>query len=313
MKISIVIPCFNEQEVIEELFKRLSDVLDQCLHEETIRDYELLFVDDGSSDNTYTVLGSLALKDPRVKAISFSRNFGHQIAISAGLDYVNSDAVVIMDADLQDPPEMIPEMLAKWKAGYKIVHMKRKKRLGERIFKRLFAKVFYRLLSKLSSIDIPLDTGDFKLLDKDVVGYLKKIKEHHRFMRGLEVLPGFSQTSLEYDRSARLAGLPKYSFWKSLSLAIDGITSFSSRPLRVVTYVGLLGIISSIGLTAYAVISKIYSPQTTLSGWTSLLISLTFFSGIQLISLGLIGEYVGRIYDEVKQRPLYVIKDTINI
>lgn len=312
MKLAIIIPCYNEEEVLNELAKRLKGALTRCQESGEIKNYELIFVDDGSTDKTPALLRGIAQEEKKAKVISFSRNFGHQIAISAGIEYSDADAAIIMDADLQDPPEIIPAIVRKWKEGFKVVHMKRKSRAGEGLIKKILAKVFYRFINWVSYIEIPRDVGDFKLLDKAVVNYLKEIKEHHRFMRGLEVLAGFNQAILEYDREARFAGKPKYSFWKSFRLAIDGITSFSSRPLRIVTFLGVLGIISSICLTAYAIISKVMLPQKVLPGWTSLLISLTFFSGIQLFSLGLIGEYVGRIYEEVKNRPLYVVREKIN-
>ncbi len=313
MKISIVVPCFNEDKVIKELIERLKETLTICLDIKLITKYEIIFIDDGSSDNTLLLLRSFSRDDERIKVVSFSRNFGQQIAITAGIDAADGDAMVIMDADLQDPPELIPEMIKEWNKGYKIIHMKRKQRIGESGLKKFTAKIFYRLLNKLTTVEIPLDSGDFKLLDKEIILYLRKLTEHFRFMRGLEVLAGFSQLTLEYDRPARFAGKPKYSFLKSFKLAVDGITSFSSKPLKMVTVLGIIGIISSFILMAYAMMSKIMLPNRILPGWTSLLIVVVFFSSIQLFSLGLIGEYIGRIYEEVKGRPLYVIKDKINL
>jgi polyisoprenyl-phosphate glycosyltransferase len=311
-KLAVVIPCYNEEAIVETLLKRLTDALTGCVTGRHIDSYEIITVDDGSQDRTFAMLASAASKDKKIKLVSLSRNCGHQVAISAGLDYAQAEAVIVMDADLQDPPELIPEIVGVWKKGFKVVHMKRRARKGEGFFKKAAAKMFYRVLNAFSTVPIPPDTGDFKLLDKEVVLYLRRLKEHHRYLRGLTTLAGFNQTTLEYDRPPRFAGRPKYSFWKSLQLASDGVTSLSSRPLKMVTYLGVIGIIGSVVLAVYAVISKFLFSQTVLRGWTSLLIALTFFSGIQLFSLGLIGEYVGRIFEEVKNRPLYVVKETVN-
>lgn len=313
MKVSVIAPCYNEEKVVLQFIERVRAVLTRCLVSRAIQDFEMILVDDGSSDNTLALIKSQTAGEPRIKAVSFSRNFGHQAAIAAGLNYSSGDATVVIDCDLQDPPELIPDMLEKFKEGYSIVHTKRKRRRGEGVFKKVFAGIFYRVLNCLSTVKIPEDSGDFKLLDSRVVAYLRSLKEHHRFMRGLEVLAGFRQVTIEYDRAPRLAGEPKYSFWKSLGLALDGITSLSSRPLKLVTYFGLIGIASSLGFTVYAFVSKFLYPDKVIPGWTSLLIAFTFFSGIQLCSLGLIGEYVGRIFEEVKDRPLYVTRETVNL
>jgi polyisoprenyl-phosphate glycosyltransferase len=244
--------------------------------------------------------------------ITFSRNFGHQIAITAGVDFAQTDAVVIIDADLQDPPELIPGMIDKWKEGNKIVHMKRKRRSGESVPKIALAKMFYRFFNTLSVVKIPHDAGDFKLLDKDVVNYLKGLKEHNKFIRGLVMLGGFKEAGLEYDRPARFAGKPKYSLIKSSGLALNGVVSLSAKPIRVVTFLGLGGVITSILVGAYTLLAKFLFPDKVIPGWASLLLVIVFFSSIQLISLGIVGEYVGRIFDEVKNRPLYVIKERTN-
>jgi dolichol-phosphate mannosyltransferase len=312
MKISIVVPCYNEEIVLEEAKKRLFVALEGCIKAKEISDYEIVFVDDGSTDNSFSVLTGFARDDRKIKIISFSRNFGHQIAITAGIEACEGDAAVIMDADLQDPPEYIPSMIRKWKEGFRVVHMRRKKRLGESAVKVLLAALFYRFINLLSNVKIPMDSGDFKLIDKTVMDYLKQTKEHHKFIRGLVVLAGFDQTIMDYERQPRFAGKPKYSLLRSLRLAIDGIVSFSSYPLKTVTLMGAIGMISSILLFAYALTSKMFFPEKVLPGWTSLLIVFSFFCGLQMFSLGIIGEYVARIYEEVKDRPLYVVKQKIN-
>jgi len=258
------------------------------------------------------MLKNYASLDMKVKIISFSRNFGHQIAIMAGIEACEGDAAVIMDADLQDPPECISSMIRKWKDGFQVVHMRRKKRIGENALKVLLAALFYRFINFLSDVKMPMDSGDFKLIDKKVIGYLKETKEQHKFMRGLVVLAGFDQTVMDYERQPRFRGKPKYSLLRSLRLAVDGIVSFSSYPLKTVTFLGAIGIISSILLFAYALTSKMFFPEKVLPGWTSLLIAFSFFCGLQMVSLGIIGEYVARIYDEVKGRPLYVIRHKVN-
>ncbi len=312
MKISVIVPCYNEEEVLFESAVRLKKVINGCLTQQQITDYEIIFVDDGSNDGTPEILKSLSSEDPKIKVVTFSRNFGHQVAITAGINFSQSNAVVIIDADLQDPPELIPEMVSKWKQGYKVVHMKRKRRQGESVLKLALANMFYRIFNVLSIVKIPLDVGDFKLLDKDVVNYLKELREHTKFIRGQVMLAGYSQTYLEYERQPRFAGGSKYSLLKSSGLALNGVVSLSPKPLRIVTFLGIFGVIASILVGIYTLLSKFLLPDKVIPGWASLLLITTFFSSIQLISMGIVGEYVGRIFDEVKNRPIYVIKEKIN-
>lgn len=305
IKYSIVIPAFNEEAVIQETYKRLKHVI-----ESTKEEYELIFVNDGSKDKTTTLIKEICSKDSCVKLLDFSRNFGHQVAISAGIDFASGDAVVIIDADLQDPPEAMLEMIKKWKGGYEVVYGKRIKRKGETIFKRLTAYAFYRLLKSLTNYEIPLDTGDFRLIDKKVCNTIKKLGEKSRFMRGLTSWVGFKQTYIEYVREERLAGETKYPVRKMVNFALDAITSFSYKPLRIASY---LGFVLS-GLSFIYLLIVIYQrlfTNTTIVGWTSVIAINLFFFGVMFIILGIIGEYIGRIYEESKNRPLYVLRDKI--
>jgi polyisoprenyl-phosphate glycosyltransferase len=300
---SIVVPVYNEEEVIHETYRRLKNVMIS-----TGEPYELLFVNDGSRDRTADILKEYSERDPSVILLDFSRNFGHQIAITAGMDYSRGKAVVVIDADLQDPPELILEMIEKWKQGYDVVYAKRSKRKGETFFKKQTAKLFYRFLHSMTDIDIPLDTGDFRLLDRKVCDQMKNLQEKNRFVRGLVSWVGFKQIAVEYERDERLAGESKYPLKKMLKLSMDGITSFSYKPLKLASFAGVT--ISGIGFIYLFVVLylKIFT-HSTISGWSSLIVIQLFFNGIILFMLGMMGEYVGRIYDESKHRPLYIVRD----
>ena len=308
-KISLVIPMYYEEQVAEECYKRVSKVL-KGLND---YDYEIIFVNDGSKDKTLPILEKIADKDKKVKIVSFSRNFGHQAAVTAGLKYVTGDAVVIMDADLQDPPELVPDMLKKWEEGYEVIYGKRKKRDGESAFKLLTAKAFYATLNKLSDVEIPKDTGDFRLVDRKVVDVVNSLPEHNKFLRGLFSWVGFKQYPYEYERKERFAGKTKYPLKKMLKLAKDGIIGFSTKPLKIVGGLGILSVVVSIIILIYAILSFAFSWNNLTAGWTSIMCTMTFLGGIILISLWMIGEYIARIYDETKQRPQYIVDKTINI
>jgi glycosyltransferase involved in cell wall biosynthesis len=307
VRYSIIIPVYNEEAVIHETYKRLKRVMDS-----TGEAYELLFVNDGSHDQTASILKKYSERDRAVKLIDFSRNFGHQIAITAGMDYASGDAIVVIDADLQDPPELILDMIKKWKEGYDVVYAKRTRRKGETFFKKQTASLFYRLLRASTDIDIPLDTGDFRLIDRKVCDEMKRIPEKNRFVRGLVSWVGFRQTAIEYVRDERLAGETKYPLKKMLKLSTDGITSFSYKPLKIASYAG--GLLSFAGFIYMLVVLylKLFT-DSTVAGWASIIIIQLFFSGIVLIILGVIGEYIGRIYDETKDRPLYIVRECYGI
>ena len=300
MAISIVVPIFNEEETIPELYRRLCGVL-----KNTEPGSEVVFINDGSRDRSFELLADLAKRDSRIKVINLSRNFGHQIAITAGMDYARGDAVVIIDADLQDPPEVIHELVAKWHEGYDVVYAVRESREGETIFKKLTASAFYRLIAKITNVDIPVDTGDFRLMSRTAVEAFKRIREKNRFVRGLVSWLGFRQTGVKFKRNERFAGETKYPLKKMLKFALDGITSFSFLPLQLATYLGFLVSAFSFVALAIIVVHKLLTPQYGVTGWASMMAVILFLGGVQLITIGLIGEYIGRIYDEVKQRPLY--------
>lgn len=308
-KISIVIPMYCEEEVVQECYNRIIEVFKRIENYE----YELVCVDDGSKDKTLEILNSIAEKDKNVKIISFSRNFGHQCAVTAGLRYASGDAVVIIDADLQDPPELIPKMIKMWEQGSDVIYGKRKTREGESKFKLLTAKMFYKTLNALSDVDIPKDTGDFRLVDKKIVDVINSLPEHNKFLRGLFSWVGFEQEALEYERKERFAGKTKYPFRKMIRLASDGIISFSTKPLKSVGGLGIFSIIISFIILIYSILSFIFKWNSLTPGWTSIMITITFFSGIILLSLWMIGEYIARIYDESKGRPQYIISKKINI
>ncbi|MGM0882621.1 MAG: glycosyltransferase family 2 protein [Bacillota bacterium] len=303
VKYSIIVPMYNEEEVIEFTYDRLKQVMDG-----TEEPYELIFVNDGSHDRTVELITMICNFDPSVRLINFSRNFGHQIAISAGMDYAQGDAIVVIDADLQDPPEVILEMIAKWKEGYEVVYGKRLKRKGETVFKKVTAKIFYRTMRILTNVDIPVDTGDFRLIDRKVCDVLRGLKEKNRFVRGLVSWIGFRQTMVEYEREERFAGDTKYPLKKMISFAVDGITSFSHKPLKIATYVGFTLSIGSFLYLIVVIFQKLFT-GSTVAGWASIVAVNLLFNGIILMLLGLIGEYIGRIYDESKNRPLYIVRD----
>jgi polyisoprenyl-phosphate glycosyltransferase len=306
MKLSIIIPIYNEEENLPELYRRLKAVAGGTEYA-----WETIFVNDGSRDRSLEILKDLAKTESTVKIISFSRNFGHQAAISAGIDHAGGDAVVVMDGDLQDPPELIPDLSAKWREGFEVVYAQRETREKESRLKILFAFCFYRLIKRITKIDIPVDAGDFRLLDRRVADALKRLPEKQRFLRGLVAWTGFRQVGVKFKRPERFAGEPKYSFRKSLDLALVGITSFSFVPLRLATYLGFLIAGLSFVYALYIIYLKFYTDQV-IQGWTSLMVAVLFLGGIQLITLGILGEYVGRISEELKQRPSYIIKEKIN-
>ena len=308
-KISLVIPMYFEEQVVEECYNRVTNILNKIAH----YDYEILFINDGSKDKTLELLEEIANNDKKIKVISFSRNFGHQAAVTAGLKYATGDAIVIMDADLQDPPELMPDMLKKWEEGYDVIYGKRKARKGESAFKLLTAKAFYSTLNKLSDVEIPKDTGDFRLVDRKVVDVINSLPEHNKFLRGLFSWVGFKQYAYEYERKERFAGKTKYPLKKMLKLAQDGILSFSTKPLKLVGALGLLSVIISVIILIYSLLSFAFNWNSLTPGWTSLMCTMTFLGGVILISLWMIGEYIARIYDETKQRPQYIVDKTINI
>ena len=302
VRYSIVAPVFNEAETLPRLYERVSKAMSKLREP-----WELILVDDGSTDGSTDAILALAKKDRHVRPVIFARNFGHQIAITAGWDYALGDAVVIIDADLQDPPEAIADLIEKWKAGYEVVYAIRAEREGESWFKRLSASVFYRVIYRITDVRIPVDTGDFRLMDRKVVDVLKSMRERHRFPRGMSAWVGFRQIGVHYKRSPRYAGVTKYPFRKMFLLALNAITSFSYFPLQVATYFGFF----SAGLAILAIPLVVYLrmagiPQFT--GQATTLIAVLFLGGIQLISLGVLGEYIGRLYDEAKGRPLYIVR-----
>ncbi|WP_420642301.1 glycosyltransferase family 2 protein [Candidatus Leptofilum sp.] len=301
--ISIVAPVFNEEAVLVELHRRVSEVMDQ-----QDEPWELVLVNDGSRDRSAEIIAELHQKDSRVKGISFSRNFGFQVAVTAGLNHAQGDAVILTDADLQDPPEVYSEMIAKWREGYEVVYGVRASREGETWFKLFTAKVFYRLIRRITKIDIPLDTGDFRLMDRRVVQAINDMPERNRFLRGMIPWVGFKQTGVEYERAVRFAGESKFgSVRQMLPFALDAITSFSYLPLQLATYLGfLIAIISGLAILT-VILVRLFGPENPLLGQATTLVSVLFLGGVQLISLGIIGEYLGRIYDEVKGRPLYLV------
>lgn len=308
-KISIIIPCYNEEEVIEISYERITKVMKNILN----YSYELIFINDGSKDNTYKIITNIAQNDNNVKIIDFSRNFGHQAAVMAGLRNCTGNAAIIIDADMQDPPEVILDMLKLWEDDNEIVYGKRKTRKGETIFKTFTAKAFYRILKKLSDIDIPVDTGDFRLIDRQVVNALCGLKEHNKYIRGLVVWIGFKQYAYEYDRQERVAGKTKYPFKKMIKLALDGIISFSTKPLKIIGGMGIIALFLAFSIAIYAILSYVFSWNYLMPGWTSLMLTITTLSGIQFISIWIMSEYVARIYDEVRNRPEYIIKEKINM
>jgi len=301
--ISIVVPLFNEEGNVSELVRRIGAIMNDTI--EGGDDYEIIAVNDGSRDGTLAALRALRAVQPRLVIVDLSRNFGHQIAATAGLDISRGDAVVLMDGDLQDPPELIEQFLAKWREGYDVVYATRKTRHGEGIFKLLTARIFYRTIRRLTNVSIPVDTGDFRLMSRRVVDALSQTREKHRFLRGLVSWVGYKQVGVEYERDARLSGTTKYPLSKMLKFAIDGITSFSEIPLRFATYLGFWVSLSAFIYAAVVLILKIYGYNEP--GYTSTMVAILFLGGVQLITIGIVGEYLGRIYDQVKERPLYLL------
>jgi glycosyltransferase involved in cell wall biosynthesis len=300
---SIIAPIYNEKENLPELHRRVCEVMDS-----TGEPWELILVDDGSNDGSTDIIRALAREDERIRPVIFARNFGHQIAITAGWDYARGDAVVIIDADLQDPPELILEMAKKWKEGYEVVYAVRAEREGESWFKLWTASLFYRIISRITDVKIPLDTGDFRLMDRQVVDVLRKMRERHRFPRGMSAWVGFKQVGVEYKRAARTAGETKYPFRKMFRLAINAITGFSYFPLQVATFFGFV----SAGLAIIAIPVVVFmraSGSQAFFGQATTLIAVLFLGGVQLICVGILGEYIGRLYDEAKGRPLYIVRE----
>lgn len=306
--VSIVVPCFDEMEVLPETLIRLAALANtqgDC-------GFEFLFVDDGSRDGTLAILREAAAHDGRVRVISFSRNFGQQIAVTAGIDAAQGDAVVLMDCDLQDPPDVVIQMIALWRGGFDVVYGTRASRPGDGWFKRASAGAFYAVINRLSDLPIPADTGDFRLMGRPVVEALKKMPERNRFLRGMVAWTGFRQTAIAYDRPSRFAGTTKYPLRKMVHYALDGILSFSIKPLQMAIGLGLLTVCLSIVGILYALVLRIFT-SVWVEGWTALMIAVLFLGGVQLLSLGIIGEYIGRIYGEVQRRPLYVVRETIGL
>ncbi|MFD1773932.1 glycosyltransferase family 2 protein [Paenibacillus rhizophilus] len=303
VRYSVIIPMYNEEAVIQETYRRIKKVM-----ETTEEPYELIFVNDGSADNSAQMIEEYSYWDESVKLIDLSRNFGHQIAITAGMDYALGDAVIIIDADLQDPPEMILQMIEEWKCGYEVVYAKRVKRNGETFFKKWTASLFYRVLAYSTDINIPVDTGDFRLIDRKVCDELKRLPEKNRFVRGLVSWVGFRQKAIEYERDERLAGETKYPLKRMIKLSLDGITSFSYKPLKLAGLLGALLSASGFLYLLYVLYLAIFT-DSVVKGWASVIgITLTF-NGFVLLMLGILGEYVGRIYDESKGRPLYIVQE----
>jgi glycosyltransferase involved in cell wall biosynthesis len=308
-KLSLVIPVYNEEETLPELDRRLSEFLSQL----TLigSDWEVVFINDGSRDQSLTLLERMAAREQRYKVISFSRNFGHQIAITAGLDRAEGDAVVVLDADLQDPPEVVTAMLEKAAEGYDVVYGVRRKRQGETFFKRATASLFYRFIRAMTGVDIPVDAGDFRLMRRPVVLTMRALREQHRFVRGMVAWVGFRQTAVLYDREARFAGETKYPLRKMIRFAIDGITSFSVVPLKLATWLGLIGGVAAV-LMGVALLTIKFFDFGQVPGWTTIMVVLTFGFSAQLLMTGILGEYVGRLYEEIKRRPLYIAARELN-
>jgi dolichol-phosphate mannosyltransferase len=300
--LSVVAPLYNEEGNVSELVRRLRASADGCI----VDGYELVFVDDGSTDRTLELLRQHAAVDPRIVIVQLSRNFGHQLAATAGLDIARGDAIVLIDADLQDPPELIPAMVERWRAGFDVVYAVRRSRKGESAFKTFTARTFYRITRRLTKVAIPVDTGDFRLMSRRVVDALKTIRERHRFIRGLVSWVGFPQTAIAYDRDARFSGDSKYPVSKMLRFAIDGITSFSDIPLRFASWFGFIVSGVAFVVAISEILIRIFTGYN-LPGYTSLIFAILFLGGVQLIGIGILGEYIGRIYEEIKARPLYVI------
>ena len=304
-ELSIIIPIYNEELNIQQLYSRLNPVI-----ESITENHELIFINDGSKDKSIYLIKLLAANNPKIKYIDFSRNFGHQVAVSAGIDLCTGQAVAIIDADLQDPPELIKEMYRKMEEGFDVVYAKRRSRKDKNVLKKIAYKVFYRLLARMSQVDIPLDTGDFRIMSRKIVDVLKNMPEQHKFLRGQIAWIGFNQTFVEYDRDIRAAGEPGYTYKKLFKLAFDGITSFSNAPLRFATISGVIVFFISLILICYTLISYFFFKGDIPQGWASIMISVLFIGGIQLLSIGIIGEYISRLQTDIKKRPLYIVNET---
>ncbi len=300
---SLVIPVFDEAEILPILHERLTAVMARAGVS-----YEILLVNDGSRDGSWEIMTELASRDAHVCAVNLSRNHGHQLAITAGIDHARGEAVVVMDADLQDPPEVVLEMLERFRQGYDVVYGQRVRRHGETVFKRATAAMFYRIVRALTSVDLPVDTGDFRLMSRRAVNALRQLRERNRFVRGMVAWVGFRQTAVLYERAPRAAGETKYPLWKMVRFANDAIFSFSFAPLRIASAVGLIVSATSFMFAAFAVYAHLFTTRS-LPGWTSLMVGVVFLGGVQLVCLGIIGEYLGRVYDEVKGRPLYLVQE----
>ena len=305
--ISIVVPVFNEEQVIQNTINVLNETVSKWSF-----DHEIIYVNDGSTDGTSQILKQVSGSNPKIKVINFSRNFGHQMAFTAGLDYAKGDAVIVIDGDLQDPPEVMKEFIQKWQKGYNVVYGKRIKRKGETFFKLITANLYYRLMEKFSDTKIPRDVGDFRLMDRAVVDKLKIMKERHRFIRGMVSWVGFKQIFVEYVRNERVAGETKYPFKKMLRFALDGIFSFSTVPIKYTIVMGIITTTLAIAGIIYVFIARLLT-DGWVSGWTTLIITILLIGGIQLISIGILGQYIGRTFEEIKRRPLYIVESTINI
>ncbi|MCA2711194.1 MAG: glycosyltransferase family 2 protein [Microcystis sp. M015S2] len=303
-KYSLIIPIYNEEETIPELYRRVSAVMDGL--DDSV---ELILINDGSRDRSLKLMRELQERDARVCYISFARNFGHQAAVTAGLNFARGQVIVVLDADLQDPPELIPKMIESWQAGYHVVYAQRTKRKKESWFKRLTAYVFYRLLQQLADVDIPADTGDFCLMDRQVVDLLNSMPERNRYIRGLRAWIGFRQTAVKFERDPRFAGEVKYTLKKSLALAINSLVSFSKIPLRLSTYLGLFSALIALFMALLVLYWRLQQPDSPVTGLATILIAVFFLGSVQLISIGILGEYIGRIYEEVKGRPAYTIAE----
>jgi glycosyltransferase involved in cell wall biosynthesis len=309
MLVSIIIPCFNEEKVLAETYSRLSGVM--CAA--SCGDYELVFVDDGSSDATAAILRALAQKDSRVNVLRLSRNFGHQPAVSAGIRYCRGDLAVIIDADLQDPPEVIPAMVQQLEAtGSNMVYGVRKQRRGETVFKKVTAKLFYAALNKLSEVPLPVDTGDFRLIDRKMIDAFNALPENNKYIRGLMSWMGFKQTPFYYDRDRRHAGATKYTLRKMIRFASTGVFYFSKKPLKIASTFGFLSVGAGLLVSVWILLNKLATPQYLVSGWTSIILAVVYFGGVQLLTIGILGQYVGNLFDEVKKRPEYIIDEVWN-
>jgi dolichol-phosphate mannosyltransferase len=305
--ISVVLPVFDEQSTLPLLHERLTRVMSGMGLA-----YEIVLVNDGSRDDSWNVLLAMATADAHIRAVNLSRNFGHQVAITAGIEFSHGDVVIVMDSDLQDPPELIPQLYAKHLEGFDVVYAQRRSREGETWFKHATAKLFYRLIRRMANVDIPLDTGDFRLMSRRVVDDLRRLQERHRFMRGLVTWVGYNQTPIVYDRAPRAQGETKYPLRKMVRFALDGFTGFSSQPLRLATHAGALFAFVSFALMVGLTIFKLLGGQGLVTGWTSIIVAVLFLGGVQLLAIGILGEYIGRIYEEVKGRPLYLVQDVVS-